>query len=83
MAQPVYTKTGDERSGAASATLPSYRVTRATFANGGKHDAIILRALPRMAELPSDHDATHHARYWQEAYHGGVRMALLALGAVE
>jgi aspartate carbamoyltransferase catalytic subunit len=51
-----------------------------------RRDAIILHSLPRMDELPSDVDATRHARYWQEAYCGVVmRMALLALvlGAME
>ena len=39
-----------------------------------------------MDELPSDVDATRHARYWQEAFNGVVlRMSLLSLvlGATE
>ena len=43
-------------------------------------DAIVLHSLPRMDELPTEVDATRHARYWAEAFNGVVmRMALLAL----
>jgi aspartate carbamoyltransferase catalytic subunit len=51
-----------------------------------KRSSIVLHSLPRMDELPTDVDATRHARYWVEAFNGVVmRMALLALvlGAVE
>ena len=51
-----------------------------------KSNSIILHSLPRMDELPTDVDATRHARYWVEAFNGVVmRMALLAsvLGAME
>jgi aspartate carbamoyltransferase catalytic subunit len=67
-------------------TPENYVVTRELLAKKAKGDAIILHSLPRMDELPTDVDATRHARYWQEAYYGVVmRMALLSLvlGAVE
>jgi aspartate carbamoyltransferase catalytic subunit len=84
--QPDYTKARDERSGNVGLTPENYRVTRELLAASAKPDAIILHSLPRMDELPTDVDATRHARYWQEAFNGVVmRMALLALvlGAVE
>ena len=67
-------------------TPDNYRVTRELLAASAKRDAMILHSLPRMDELPTDVDATRHARYWQEAYYGVVmRMALLSLvlGAME
>ncbi len=84
--QPDYTKARDERSGNVGLTPENYRVTRELLAACAKPDSIILHSLPRMDELPTDVDATRHARYWQEAFNGVVmRMALLALvlGAVE
>jgi aspartate carbamoyltransferase catalytic subunit len=85
--QADYTKGRDERG---EATLPStpaeYRVTRELLRDKAKSDAIVLHSLPRMDELPTDVDATRHARYWTEAFNGVVmRMALLSLvlGAVE
>lgn len=84
--QPDYTKSRDERGATVGQTPANYRVTRELLAQKAKHDAIILHSLPRMDELPSDVDATRHARYWQEAFNGVVvRMALLALvlGAME
>lgn len=84
--QPDYTKSRDERGATVGQTPCNYKVTRELLAQKAKHDAIILHSLPRMDELPSDVDATRHARYWQEAFNGVVvRMALLALvlGAME
>ena len=50
------------------------------LAQKAKRSSIVLHSLPRMDELTTDVDDTHHARYWQEAYNGLViRMALLAL----
>ena len=85
--QADYTASRDERDAGGVATTPkTYRVTRELLRQKAKPGAIILHSLPRMDELPSDVDATRHARYWQEAFNGVVmRMALLALvlGAVE
>jgi aspartate carbamoyltransferase catalytic subunit len=84
--QPDYTKSRDERAGEVGTTPPAYRVTRQMLRDRAKKGAIILHSLPRMDELPTDVDATRHARYWTEAFNGVVvRMALLALvlGAVE
>jgi aspartate carbamoyltransferase catalytic subunit len=84
--QPDYTKSRDERAGEVGTTPPAYRVTRQMLRDRAKRGAIVLHSLPRMDELPTDVDATRHARYWTEAFNGVVmRMALLALvlGAVE
>jgi aspartate carbamoyltransferase catalytic subunit len=86
--QADYTKSRDERgNGGAVVTTPkTYQVTRELLRQKAKTGAIVLHSLPRMDELPTDVDATRHARYWQEAFNGVVmRMALLALvlGAVE
>ena len=84
--QPDYTKSRDERTGEVGMTPAAYRVTRQMLREKGKGSAIVLHSLPRMDELPTDVDATRHARYWAEAFNGVVmRMALLALvlGAVE
>ncbi|MFQ5947237.1 MAG: aspartate carbamoyltransferase [Acidimicrobiia bacterium] len=84
--QPDYTKARDEAVEEYGLTPENYRVTRELLASQAKPDAIVLHSLPRMDELPTDVDATRHARYWQEAYYGVVmRMALLALvlGAME
>ena len=86
--QADYTKSRDERrTAAASRRRPrTYQVTRELLREKAKTGSIILHSLPRMDELPSDVDATRHARYWQEAFNGVVmRMSLLALvlGAVE
>ncbi|MDR7484445.1 MAG: aspartate carbamoyltransferase [Armatimonadota bacterium] len=84
--QPDYTKSRDERTGDVGQTPPAYKVTRQLLRERGKRGAIVLHSLPRMDELPTDVDATRHARYWTEAFNGVVmRMALLALvlGAVE
>jgi aspartate carbamoyltransferase catalytic subunit len=83
--QPDYTRARQE-AGEHSLTPTNYRVTRELLGARARPDAIILHSLPRMDELPTDVDATRHARYWQEAFYGVVvRMALLALvlGAVE
>jgi aspartate carbamoyltransferase catalytic subunit len=78
--QPDYTMSRQEKADDYGLTPANYRVTRELLAQKAKRDAIILHSLPRMDELPSDVDATRHARYWQEAYNGVVmRMALLAL----
>jgi aspartate carbamoyltransferase catalytic subunit len=84
--QPDYTKSRDERAGEVGQTPGAYRITRELLRDKGKRGAIVLHSLPRMDELPTDVDATRHARYWIEAFNGVVmRMALLALvlGAVE
>jgi aspartate carbamoyltransferase catalytic subunit len=84
--QADYTQSRVERGGEVGGTPDNYRVTRQLLADKAKHNAIILHSLPRMDELPTDVDATRHARYWQEAFNGVVmRMALLAmvLGATE
>jgi aspartate carbamoyltransferase catalytic subunit len=84
--QPDYTKSRDERTGDVGRTPAAYRVTREMLRQRGKSSAIVLHSLPRMDELPTDVDATRHARYWPEAFNGVVmRMALLALvlGAME
>jgi aspartate carbamoyltransferase catalytic subunit len=84
--QADYTKGRDERAQELPTTPEAYRVTRELLRDKAKSDAIILHSLPRMDELPTDVDATRHARYWVEAFNGVVmRMALLALvlGAVE
>lgn len=84
--QPDYTASRQEKADDYGLTPPEYKVTRQLMAEKAKSDAIILHSLPRMDELPSDVDATRHARYWQEAFNGVVmRMALLALvlGAME
>jgi aspartate carbamoyltransferase catalytic subunit len=85
--QADYTASREERGNGSVATTPrTYQVTRELLRTQAKPDSIILHSLPRMDELPSDVDATRHARYWQEAFNGVVmRMALIALvlGAVE
>ena len=84
--QADYTASRDERAGEVATTPAAYRVTRELLREKAKPGAIILHSLPRMDELPTDVDATRHARYWQEAFNGVVmRMALLALvlGAME
>jgi aspartate carbamoyltransferase catalytic subunit len=84
--QPDYTASRQEKADDYGLTPPEYRVTRELLKSKAKRDAIILHSLPRMDELPSDVDDTHHARYWQEAFNGVVmRMSLLALvlGAME
>ena len=87
--QADYTQSRVERgdNGGGVATTPrTYQVTRELLREKAKTSSIILHSLPRMDELPSDVDATRHARYWQEAFNGVVmRMSLLALvlGAVE
>ncbi len=85
--QADYEQSRVEREGGGVATTPrTYQVTRELLRQKAKTSAIVLHSLPRMDELPTDVDATRHARYWQEAFNGVVlRMALLALvlGAVE
>ena len=84
--QPDYTMSRQEKADTYGVTPENYRVTRELLASQGKSDAIVLHSLPRMDELPTDVDATRHARYWEEAFNGVVmRMALLALvlGAME
>jgi aspartate carbamoyltransferase catalytic subunit len=76
----------DDEGGGLAVTAPPYRVTRDLLREKAKTGSIILHSLPRMDELPTDVDATRHARYWQEAFNGVVlRMALLSLvlGAME
>lgn len=83
--QPDYTKARDERKGEVGRTPANYQVTRALMGKA-RPGAIVLHSLPRMDELLDEVDATHHARYWEEAFQGVVmRMALLALvlGAME
>lgn len=44
-----------------------------------KPEAIVLHPLPRTDELPTEVDASPHARYFEQAHHGvALRMALLA-----
>jgi aspartate carbamoyltransferase catalytic subunit len=85
--QADYEQSRVEREGGAVATTPvTYQVTRELLRTKAKPSSIVLHSLPRMDELPSDVDATRHARYWQEAFNGVVlRMSLLALvlGAAE
>ena len=84
--QPDYTASRQEKADEYGRTPAQYKVTRQLMADKAKSDAIILHSLPRMDELPTDVDATRHARYWEEAFNGVVmRMALLALvmGAME
>jgi len=84
--QPDYTKSRDERGDSVGTTPEAYRVTRELLRDRAKPGSIVLHSLPRMDELPTDVDATRHARYWPEAFNGVVlRMALLALvlGAME
>jgi len=84
--QADYTASRQEKEADYGLTPPEYRVTRELLKSKARRDAIILHSLPRMDELLPDVDATHHARYWQEAFNGVVmRMALLALvlGAME
>src|SRR5512145_364506 len=85
--QADYTASRVERGEGGVVTTPrSYQVTRELLRTSAKPGAIVLHSLPRMDELPTDVDATRHARYWQEAFNGVVmRMALLALvlGALE
>lgn len=84
--QADYTKGRDERGEEVGMTPAAYKVTREMLRDKAKPDSIILHSLPRMDELPTEVDATRHARYWTEAFNGVVmRMALLALvlGAVE
>ncbi len=73
-------------SGGVATTPRTYQVTRELLRERAKTSAIVLHSLPRMDELPSDVDATRHARYWVEAFNGVVlRMSLLSLvlGAAE
>jgi aspartate carbamoyltransferase catalytic subunit len=85
--QADYESSRVERDAGSVATTPrTYQVTRELLRTKAKPSSIVLHSLPRMDELPSDVDATRHARYWQEAFNGVVlRMALLALvlGAAE
>ena len=85
--QADYEASREEREEGGVATTPAtYRVTRELLREKAKPGSIILHSLPRMDELPAEVDATHHARYWQEAFNGVVlRMALLSLvlGAME
>jgi aspartate carbamoyltransferase catalytic subunit len=84
--QADYTKSRVEATEQKGTTPTAYRVTRELLQKKAKRDVIVLHSLPRMDELPTDVDATRHARYWIEAFNGVVmRMALLALilGAVE
>jgi len=85
--QPDYTKSRDEEGGGEFTKTPDdYRVTRALLREKARPGSIVLHSLPRMDELPTDVDATRHARYWPEAFNGVVmRMALIALvlGAME
>jgi len=85
--QADYEKSRVEREGGSVTTTPrTYQVTRELLRTKAKTSSIILHSLPRMDELPSDVDATRHARYWQEAFNGVVlRMSLLSLvlGAME
>ena len=84
--QADYTASRQEKENDYGLTAPEYRVTRELLKSKARRDSIILHSLPRMDELPSDVDATRHARYWQEAFNGVVmRMSLLALvlGAME
>ncbi len=84
--QPDYTQSRVEADGDKGLTPPQYRVTRELLRDKARSDSIVLHSLPRMDELPSDVDATRHARYWEEAFNGVVmRMALLSLvlGAME
>lgn len=84
--QADYTQSRVEATAERGTTPAAYRVTREMLRRRARRDAIILHSLPRMDELPTDVDATRHARYWIEAFNGVVmRMALLALvlGAVE
>jgi len=86
VAQADYTKARSEAAEERVITPSAYCVTHEMLWNKGKRDAIVLHSLPRMDELPTDVDDTHHAGYWVEAYNCVlVRMALLALilGAVE
>jgi len=78
--QADYTQSRVEAGQDNQPTPAAYRVTRELLRSKAKNDAIILHSLPRMDELPTDVDATRHARYWVEAFNGVVmRMALLAL----
>ncbi len=84
--QADYTKSRDERGAETALTPEAYRVTRELLRDRARPGSIILHSLPRMDELPTDVDATRHARYWTEAFNGVVmRMALLSLvlGAME
>jgi aspartate carbamoyltransferase catalytic subunit len=84
--QADYEQSRVERGESVATTPEAYRVTRELLRERAKAGSIILHSLPRMDELPADVDATHHARYWVEAFNGVVlRMALLALvlGAME
>ena len=85
--QPDYTKSRDEEGGGEFTKTPDdYRVTRALLREKARPGSIVLHSLPRIDELPTDVDATRHARYWPEAFNGVVmRMALIALvlGAME
>jgi aspartate carbamoyltransferase catalytic subunit len=84
--QPDYTKARQEATEDKGLTPANYRVTRQLLREKAKSSSIILHSLPRMDELPTDVDATRHARYWQEAFNGvALRMGMLALilGAVK
>ncbi len=78
--QPDYAQSRQEASAERGVTPEAYQVTRQLLADRARPDSIVLHSLPRMDELPTDVDATRHARYWYEAFNGVVmRMALLAL----
>jgi aspartate carbamoyltransferase catalytic subunit len=84
--QPDYAKSREEARADRGLTPAAYKVTREMLFEKGKRGAIVMHSLPRLDEIPTDVDDTHHARYWAEAYNGVVvRMALLALilGAIE
>ncbi|MFQ6106643.1 MAG: aspartate carbamoyltransferase [Thermoplasmata archaeon] len=57
----------------------SYRVDTELLETA-KKDMIVMHPLPRVDEIHPSVDATHHARYFEQAFNGvPVRMALLAL----
>ena len=57
----------------------SYRITRDTLASL-KSDAIIMHPLPRVDEVDTSVDRSHHAVYFDQAYNGvPVRMAVLEM----
>ena len=62
--QPDYTKARQEASKEHALTPENYKITRKLLREKAKRDVIILHSLPRMDELPSDVDRTHHARYF-------------------
>ena len=78
--QADYTKARQEADAKKGLTPAEYKVTKELLAKKAKSGFVVLHSLPRMDELPSDVDATRHARYWIEAFNGVIcRMALLAL----